>query len=75
MNIAFVLINTNMGADAEVSEALRKIDEVKEVYGVYGVYDIVVRIEADTLQQLKDTISAKIRILENVRSTLTMIVV
>jgi DNA-binding Lrp family transcriptional regulator len=75
MNIAFVLINTNMGADAEVSEALRIIDEVKEVYGVYGVYDIVVRIEADTLQQLKDTISAKIRTLENVRSTLTMIVV
>jgi DNA-binding Lrp family transcriptional regulator len=39
------------------------------------VYDIVVRIEAETLQQLKDTISSKIRTLENVRSTLTMIVV
>ncbi|MEE8355267.1 MAG: Lrp/AsnC ligand binding domain-containing protein, partial [Candidatus Bathyarchaeia archaeon] len=46
MNVAFVLINTDMGADTEVSDALRKIDEVKEVYGVYGVYDIVVRIEA-----------------------------
>lgn len=75
MNVAFVLINTDMGADTEVSAALRTIDEVKEVYGVYGVYDIVVRIEAETLQQLKDTISSKIRILENVRSTLTMIVV
>ena len=75
MNVAFVLINTDMGADAEVGEALRKIDEVKEVYGVYGVYDIVVRIESETLQQLKDTISSKIRTLENVRSTLTMIVV
>jgi DNA-binding Lrp family transcriptional regulator len=64
-----------MGADTEVSDALRKIDEVKEVYGVYGVYDIVVRIEAETLQQLKDTISSKIRTLDNVRSTLTMIVV
>ena len=75
MNIAFVLINTNLGADAEVGDALRKVDEVKEVYGVYGVYDIVVRIEADTLDQLKDTISSQIRTLENVRSTLTMIVV
>ncbi len=75
MNVAFVLINTDMGADAEVGDALEKIDEVKEVYGVYGVYDIVVRIEADTLQQLKDTISSKIRNLDNVRSTLTMIVV
>jgi DNA-binding Lrp family transcriptional regulator len=75
MNIAFVLVNTNLGADAEVGDALRKVDEVKEVYGVYGVYDIVVRIEAETLDQLKETISSKIRTLENVRSTLTMIVV
>ena len=75
MNVAFVLINTDMGADTEVGEALGKIDEVKEVYGVYGVYDIVVRIEEDTLQQLKDTISSKIRSLDNVRSTLTMIVI
>lgn len=75
MNVAFVLINTDLGADAEVGEALRKIEEVKEVYGVYGVYDIVVRIEADTLELLKDTISSKIRTLDNVKSTLTMIVV
>ncbi len=75
MNVAFVLINTDLGADAEVGEALRKIDEVKEVYGVYGVYDIVVRIEADTLELLKDIISSKIRTLDNVKSTLTMIVV
>lgn len=75
MNLAFVLINTDMGADAEVSNKLKEIEEVKDVYGVYGVYDIVVRIEAETLQKLKDVISNKIRTLENVRSTLTMIVV
>ncbi|UCH57440.1 MAG: Lrp/AsnC ligand binding domain-containing protein [Candidatus Bathyarchaeota archaeon] len=75
MNIAFVLINTDMGSDAAVSAQLSNIDEVKEVYGVYGVYDLVVRIEAETLEKLKDAISNKIRALENVRSTLTMIVV
>jgi len=75
MNLAFVLINTDLGHDASVADELRKVDEVKEVYGVYGVYDIVVRIEAETLQELKEAISNKIRTLENVRSTLTMIVV
>lgn len=75
MNLAFVLINTDLGHDASVADELRKIEEVKDVYGVYGVYDIVVRIEAETLQELKDAISNKIRTLENVRSTLTMIVV
>jgi len=75
MSIAFVLINTDMGSEAGVSQELEKIEEVKVVYGVYGVYDLVVRIEAETLQELKDAISNKIRTLDNVRSTLTMIVV
>ena len=74
MEIAFVLINTEMASETDVSGELREIEEVKEVYGVYGVYDLVVRVEAETMQKLKDVISSKIRRLENVRSTLTMIV-
>lgn len=75
MNAAFVLINTDMGADVEVGDALKKIDAVKDVYGVYGVYDLVIRIEAENLQQLKDVISSNIRTIDNIKSTLTMIVV
>ncbi len=75
MNIAYVLINTDTGSEGEVSRDLKEIEEVKEVYGVYGVYDLVVRIEAETLDQLKEAVSNKIRNLKNVRSTLTMIVV
>lgn len=74
MEIAFVLINTEMASETDVNRELREIEEVKEVYGVYGVYDLVVRVEAETMQKLKDVISSKIRRLENVRSTLTMIV-
>ena len=74
MDIAFVLINTEMASEADVGGELREIEEVKEVYTVYGVYDLVVRVEAETMQKLKDVISSKIRRLENVRSTLTMIV-
>ncbi len=75
MNKAFVLINTDMGSEDEVSRALMEIEEVKEVYGVYGVYDLVVRVEAESMKLLKDAIGSKIRRLKNVRSTLTMIVV
>ena len=74
MEVAFVLINTEMASETDVNRELREIEEVKEVYGVYGVYDLVVRVEAETMQKLKDVISSKIRRLENVRSTLTMIV-
>ena len=75
METAFVLINTEMGSETAVSNLLREFDEVKEVHGVYGVYDLVVRVEAESMQELKDVISTKIRRLENIRSTLTMIVI
>lgn len=74
MEIAFVLINTEMAYESDATRALREIKEVKDVYVVYGVYDLVVRVEAETMQKLKDVISTEIRRLENVRSTLTMIV-
>jgi DNA-binding Lrp family transcriptional regulator len=75
MSIAFVLINTNMGLEGEVTNDLKEISEVKDVYNVYGVYDLVVRLEADTMEELKKAISDKVRRLKNVRTTLTMIVV
>jgi DNA-binding Lrp family transcriptional regulator len=64
-----------MGSETAVSNLLREFDEVKEVHGVYGVYDLVVRVEAESMQALKDVIGTKIRRLENIRSTLTMIVI
>jgi DNA-binding Lrp family transcriptional regulator len=73
MNTAFVLINAEMGAD--LSKDLKAIPEVKEYFGVYGVYDYVVRLEANTMEQLKDAITNRIRRMENVRSTLTMMVI
>jgi len=75
MSVAFVLINTDLGEGEEVEKALEGIPEVQDVYGVYGVYDYVVRLEADTMQELKEVITTKIRRLSHVRSTLTMIVV
>jgi DNA-binding Lrp family transcriptional regulator len=73
MNTAFVLINAEMGAD--LSKDLKAIPEVKEYFGVYGVYDYVVRLEANTMEQLKDAITNRIRRMDNVRSTLTMMVI
>jgi len=75
MATAFVLINTETGAEEEVLEALKNIPEVKEANSVYGVYDIIVRLEASTMEEIKNAISWGIRRLAKVRSTITMIVV
>jgi DNA-binding Lrp family transcriptional regulator len=41
---------------------------------VYGVYDIVAKVEAESMDKLKEIVSWNIRRLEKVRSTLTMLV-
>ncbi|MFP3130521.1 MAG: Lrp/AsnC ligand binding domain-containing protein [Nitrososphaeria archaeon] len=74
MATAYVLINTDMGYEGEVLKQLKEMQGVKEVYLVYGVYDIIAKIEADTMEQVKEIITWKIRRLEKVRSTLSMIV-
>ena len=70
---AFVLINVESGSEEEVLATLKKIPGVEEVYSSYGVYDIITKIKADSMEQLKDMVSHKIRAVGLVRSTLTLI--
>lgn len=72
---AFVLVNAEVGSEDEVIGELRKISYVKESYVVYGAYDIVAKVEAESMNKLKDIVNGKIRRLDKVRSTLTMIMV
>nr|WP_206760502.1 MULTISPECIES: Lrp/AsnC ligand binding domain-containing protein [Sulfolobaceae] len=71
---AIVLINTDAGGEEEVFEKLKNMNEVVEAYVVYGVYDIVIKVETENMDKLKNFISNSIRKIPKVRSTLTMII-
>lgn len=75
MPSAFVLINAEIGSEDDVLKQLKALPSVKESYTVYGVYDIVAKVSADTMDKLKEIVTWKVRRLDKVRSTLTMIVV
>ena len=70
---AFVLINVESGAEEEVVSQLKKIEGVEEAYYSYGVYDIISKVKAESMEKLKDLVTRKIRTLNRVRSTLTLI--
>ena len=75
MPTAFVLINTEIGSEADVLKDLKKVEGVEEAHAVYGVYDIIARVKASTMDRLNEIVTWKVRRLDKVRSTLTMIVV
>ena len=77
MPTTFVLVNTEIepGVEKVALEAIKKIEGVEEAYAVYGVYDIIARVNANTMDELNEIVNERIRKVEKVRSTLTMIVV
>ena len=74
MTTAFILVRTDTGFEHEVLDLLKKVDEVKEAHVVYGSYDIIVRVETDTVRDLKETVNHMTMLGGNIRSTITMIV-
>ncbi|WP_048078572.1 Lrp/AsnC ligand binding domain-containing protein [Desulfurococcus mucosus] len=72
---AIILIQTEIGAEAKVLDELFKIPEVKEAYVVYGTYDIVLKIEAEALEKIREIVTNKIRKYPDIRTTVTMIIV
>lgn len=74
MPIAFVLINTETGLEANMLQTLRNVKGVNEAHVVYGTYDIVAKVEAESIEALKEMITLRIRKLDKIRSTLTLVV-
>ncbi len=75
MKTAFLLLNMELGYCKTVLVKLESHKEIKYVFSLYGVYDVLVKIECDTVEAIKDFIIEKIRTLPDVRSSLTMLVV
>ena len=52
-----MLLNVELDSKKEVLNALDEISDVKEAYQLYAVYDFIIRVEAETMQELKDLIN------------------
>jgi len=75
MATAYVLISCDLGFDAEIIDEIKQLEDVKEVRGVFGAYDILVKLESANVETLRETIMWKIRKLNRVRSTLTLMTI
>lgn len=75
MATAFLILNMVLGYNKLYFEELENLPEVKYMYNIFGAYDILVKVECDTIEDIKDFIAKKIRGTPDLKSCLTMLVV
>jgi len=74
MTSAFLLINCDFPFSEDVINELWKIPEIVDVYRLHGMYDIIARVKSDTEEELNDVVKTRIRKIDKVKSTITMII-
>ena len=72
MATAYVLINCELGSEESIISQLKTLEGIIEVHGTFGAYASLAKIESSTVEALRETITWKIRKIEKIRSTLTL---
>ncbi len=70
---AYVLVVADPGQTKQVNQELRKVPKVTEIHEVMGPYDIVVEIEVDSLQEVPAILGGRIRVIDGIQSTTSLI--
>ena len=74
MTLAFVMINSVPDQSEWVLKRIEEVKGVEDAYRVFGVYDIVAVVRPKTPEELQGIV-LRIRSVEYVKSTLTLVVV
>jgi DNA-binding Lrp family transcriptional regulator len=72
---AYVLIQTEVGKAATVAEHVREIPGVVSADDVTGPYDVIVKADADSVDELGRMIVSRLQMIEGITRTLTCPVV
>ena len=75
MATAYVLVNCELGSEESIIQQLKNVDGIIEVHGTFGAYDILTKVESTTVEALRESITWKIRKIDQIRSTLTLMCV
>ncbi len=73
MTDAYVMLNCELGAEAEIIEKLKELEQVKDVFETIGTHDMMVKLQADNFEKIREIVSRNIQQLPKVRSISTLI--
>ena len=72
---AYVLIQAEVGKSAQVAQEIGRIEGIVSADNVTGPYDVIVRAEADTVDELGRMVVSKMQLIDGITRTTTCQVV
>ncbi|AFU57192.1 putative transcriptional regulator, AsnC family [Candidatus Nitrososphaera gargensis Ga9.2] len=69
---AFVLVNCHFPFDVKIADEVSKLPFVSNVYRTEGRYDLLIKLNADTEDKLKERISGDINTIHGIDATITL---
>ena len=73
MTDAYVMLNCELGAETEIIEKLKELEQVVDVFETIGTHDMLVKLQAENFEKIREIVSWNIQKLPKVRSTSTLI--
>jgi DNA-binding Lrp family transcriptional regulator len=75
MPSAYVLINCELGYEDQIVNELDKLNGVDDANGLDGAYDIIAKVNAESIENLKEIIMLHVRKIDKIQSMTTLIVI
>ena len=73
MTDAYVMLNCELGSEAEIIEQLKQVEQVADVFETIGTHDMLVKLQAENFEKIREIVSWNIQKMKNIRSTATLI--
>ena len=73
MTDAYVMLNCELGAEEDLIEQLKELEQVVDVFETIGTHDIMVKLQAENFEKIREVVSLNIKKLPKVRSIATLI--
>ena len=72
--LAYVLVTLNPGTEKDMLKKIAYLNEVTRVSMMYGEYDAIIKVNTESLDQLNEFLTDKLRVLPDIFQTATLIV-
>lgn len=73
MNEAYILLNVDYKKQKNIIEQAKKLSTVKSVKTTYGIYDILIVLESNSMQEIKQTIDVDLHNIDGINNLTSLI--